>query len=99
MWCLFLLFCLGLGLSPELCVWLIVCPEFCRCAITVFPSCASAGVDVSIAVVAVLSTRGSCCRTFLVDLPGVVDTALSTSLFGVIGVKSWFLDHVLFLVS
>jgi hypothetical protein len=45
------------------------------------------------------ATTRSCCRTFLVDLLGVVDTALSTSHFGVIGVKSLFLDHVLFLVS
>ena len=72
-------------MSPELCVWLIVSPEFCRCSITIFPSFASAGVDVPIAVVAVLSTRGSCRRTLLVDLLGVVDTALSTALFGVIG--------------
>lgn len=80
----------------ESCIWRIAPPEFCSCSITILPSFASAGVVVSISVVAVAGVKVTePCRCTLADLLGVVSSSLFTSLLGVIVVEGLLEDPLL----
>ncbi len=81
----------------ESCIWRIAPPEFCSCSITILPSFSSAGVVVSISVVAVAGVRRviESCRCTLADFLGVFTSSLFTSLLGVIVVKGLLEDPLL----